>query len=41
MIHWLWALAAFVVGVAFGIFVIAFFDIAKREDERPKKWWEQ
>jgi len=41
MVHWLWALITFIIGAIFGIFVIAFMEVSRREDNRPKKWWEE
>ena len=39
MIHWAWLIFAFIGGVIFGMFVIAFAEVS-REDEKQRKWWE-
>lgn len=40
MIHWLWALVAFVAGTMFGMVVIAFAEVSRHSDEPGRKWWE-
>lgn len=39
MVQWYWIIVALFVGVIFGIFLIAFMEISKQEDENNRKWW--
>lgn len=41
MIHWLWALAAFVGGTIFAFIMVAFMEVSRSDDDKPKKWWEE
>lgn len=41
MVHWAWLIFAFFGGVVAGMFMIAFAEVSRHNDNESKKWWEE
>lgn len=41
MIHWAWTIFAFFGGVMAGMFIIAFAEVSRQEEQKSQKWWEE
>ena len=41
MVSWGWIVIAFFAGAVFGVFLIAFMEVSREEDQRnEKRWWD-
>jgi len=40
LIHWAWTIIALFVGVIVGMFLLAFAEVSRQNDDESKKWWE-
>ncbi len=42
MVHWGWIVIALIVGVVFGMFMIALLEVSREEDQKDgKRWWDR
>ena len=39
MVSWAWIPISLMIGVVCGMFILAFAEVSRREDER-KRWWD-